>query len=397
MLATEPTVVAGAGIGGLTAALALARHGIPVTVLERRTVLDEAGAGIQLSPNASRILIDLGLGPALSRQAVEPERVVIRAVGSGRTLGGVALGRHMRERYCAPYWVIHRADLHTLLLDAARSLPNLRLLVGRRVTGVSEEGGQVLATVEGSNGATDRLSAPLLVGADGVWSAVRGALGNAQAPRYGGYAAWRTTIPLAAAPAAFQTAETGLWLGRDAHVVHYPVAAGRRLNIVVVQRGDKPLDGWAAPGERDELLSRFRRAAEPLRALLATAEEWLVWSLYDMPPPRRWSRGRATLLGDAAHPVLPFLAQGGALAIEDAAVLARLVAAQPQDVPAALRAYESARRARAARVQEGARKNGRAYHMAWPLSLARDAVMRRLGAEGMVARYDWLYGWRPDA
>ncbi|MDJ1159405.1 FAD-dependent monooxygenase [Chelatococcus sp. SYSU_G07232] len=397
MLGTEPAVVAGAGIGGLTAALSLARRGVAVTVLERRTALEEAGAGIQLSPNASRVLIDLGLGPALARQAVEPDRVVIRAVGSGRTIGGIALGRHMRERYGAPYWVIHRADLHTILLDAARSLPNLRLLVGRRVESLREENGQALVGIATASNGQDVLPASLVVGADGVWSAVRPALGDGRAPQYRGYAAWRTTIARAAAPAAFRDAnETGLWLGPEAHVVHYPVSGGRKLNIVAVLRGDKPLDGWASPGERDQLLHRFRKAAEPLRGLLATAPEWLVWSLYDLPASRRWSRGRATLLGDAAHPVLPFLAQGGALAIEDASVLARELAARPGDVPAALALYEAARRPRAQRVQEGARSNARAYHLAWPLSMARDAVIRRLGPEGMVARYDWLYGWRPE-
>jgi salicylate hydroxylase len=385
-------IVAGAGVGGLAAALALARRGWSVTLVERRTGFSEVGAGIQISPNASRILIDLGLGPALRRAASEPPRVVVRALRSGRRIGEVALAPFMRERFGAPYYVIHRADLQTLLLDAVRGQPNVTFLLGRAVTGASEEPGQAQVAIEKAGGVWETLAADLVVGADGLWSKLRAALGDARAPQYQGFAAWRATMPRAEAPAEFSAEETGLWLGRSGHVVHYPVAGGRLLNIVAVERRAEPVEGWATPGARDELLKSLGDAARPLRDLLGAPREWLLWSLFDLPA-TRMAKGRLALLGDAAHPVLPFLAQGGALAIEDAAVLGQALAQAP-DVPAALARYARARLSRARRVQAAARRNGRAYHAGGVPAFIRDRIMAGLGPEGMAGRYAWLYGWR---
>ncbi|HEX8665895.1 MAG TPA: FAD-dependent oxidoreductase [Beijerinckiaceae bacterium] len=390
-MAPGSAVVAGAGIGGLTAALALARRGWDVTLVERRTGFPEEGAGIQLSPNASRVFIDLGLGPALARAAAEPARVVIRAAASGHEIGTVALGPFMRERFGAPYYVIHRADLQTLLLDAVRGA-NVRLLMGRAVIGVRDASGSASVTIENAAGARETLEADLAVAADGLWSRLRAAGEDWREPQYQGFAAWRATIPRAAAPEEFAGNETGLWLGPTSHVVHYPVAGGRLLNVVAVERRDTPVEGWAVPGDPAELLAAFAGAAPPLRSLLAAVPEWQVWSLFDLPA-AGMRRGRLALLGDAAHPVLPFLAQGGALAIEDAAVLARTLA--EADVPEALQAYERARLPRARRVQKAARRNGAAYHAAGLKALVRNLVIRRLGPEGIARRYAWLYGWRP--
>ncbi|APF37916.1 FAD-dependent monooxygenase [Chelatococcus daeguensis] len=392
---TPPAVVVGAGIGGLTAALLLARQGRAVTLLERRTTLEEAGAGIQLSPNASRVLVALGLAPALARHAVTPDELVVRSLSSGRRLATMPLGEAMRARFGAPYWVIHRADLHTLLLDAARGEPNIRMAVGRKVTAVTVDGNKARLAVETAGGASEEREAGLAVGADGIWSSVRAALGDKRKPVYRGYAAWRATIPAGEVPEEMAGNVTGLWLGRGMHLVHYPVSRGRLVNIVLVARANGSVNEWNSKAHEADVAQHLGRAVPTLSAIAARPLDWRVWSLFDLPPPRPWGRGPVTLLGDAAHPVLPFLAQGGALAIEDAAVLADALASKPDDVPAALRAYETARQARAVRVQQAARENGRVYHMPAPLSLMRNLVMSRLSGEAMLARYAWLYGWEP--
>lgn len=385
--------VVGAGIGGLTTALILARQGHTVTLVERRTGFSEVGAGLQLSPNASRILIRLGLGPALRRVATEPQRVVVRAIRSGKPIGEVALGTFMRERFEAPYWVVHRADLQTILLDAVRSEPSIRLVMGRTVEQVESGPSQASLAWISAGGAQETLSADVIVGADGVWSRVRQALGDRRPPAYRGQIAWRATFERSAAPAELSGDETGLWLGTQGHVVHYPIAGGRLVNVVAVERSPTPVEGWAAPGRREDLLARYASAAPALRDLLSRPQDWLRWSLFDHPP-ECLAKGRIALLGDAAHPVLPFLAQGAAMAIEEAATLASLLREPAPDIPEALSAYERMRLARTTRVQNEARRNGRIYHASTLIAFGRDQVMRRLGPEGMVRRYDWLYGFR---
>ncbi len=384
--------VVGAGIGGLTAALALARAGRSVTLVERRTGFVEVGAGLQLSPNANRILSGLGLGPALARAATEPSRVVVRAIASGRQLGEVALGRFMRDHYGAPYQVIHRADLQTILLDAVRATPGIRLFMGRSVTDLRQDDNFVRLTLERAGGAREEIESGVVIGADGVWSKVRPLIGDTRQPGFHGHVAWRATIPRAQAPEALAGDETGLWLGPAGHVVHYPVSAGSRINVVAIQKRKAPVAGWAEPGERRELLAHFSPCAAPLRALLEAPAEWLLWSLYDLPA-TMMARGRVALLGDAAHPVLPFLAQGAALAIEDAAALADHLS-RGKDEALQLREYGRERLPRARRIQNAARKNGRVYHAGSLVALGRDLVMSRLGAEGMTRRYDWVYGWK---
>jgi salicylate hydroxylase len=236
----------------------------------------------------------------------------------------------------------------------------------------------------------------VIVGADGVWSKVRQALGDEKPPTYRGSIAWRATLERSAAPAELAGDETGLWLGPQGHVVHYPIAGGRLVNVVAIERNPTPVEGWAAPGRREDLIARYASAAPVLRALLAQPQEWLRWSLFDHPA-ERLARGRIALLGDAAHPVLPFLAQGAAMAIEEAATLAFLLRQEQPDIPQILSDYEKQRLGRAARVQKEARTNGRIYHAGSLVAFGRDRVMRHLGPEGMTKRYDWLYGFRTPA
>jgi salicylate hydroxylase len=385
--------IVGAGIGGLTAALALSARGIDVALIERRTGFAEEGAGIQLSPNASRVLFDLGLGPALRRAAGEPDRIVVRALRDGRPIGEVALNGFMQRRFGAPYLVIQRAALQTILLDAVRGRAGVRLLMGRRATALASGADRAMVAIETAAGAAETLAADVAVGADGLWSTARAAIGDRRQPVHRRVAAWRATIPREAAPPDLQANETGLWLGRAGHVVHYPIAGGRLLNIVALERRADPVEGWSAPGDGDELRRSLAKAAPLLSALLDIPDAWQVWSLFDLPA-KVMGKGRIALLGDAAHPVLPFLAQGGALAIEDAAVLAASLA-ERESVRAALAAYRANRLRRVRRVQREARRTGFLYHATGPLAWGRDRVMRRLGPEGMAGRYAWLYGWTP--
>lgn len=394
--ARQNIIVAGAGIGGLAAALCLAARGFRVTVIDQAERLEEVGAGIQLPPNATRILLALGLGERLKDRIVVPEALSVTAARSGREIVRMPLGERSAFKYGAPYWLVHRGDLQAALLEAATANRAVTVKLGLRVEDFATHGkGLTVQSRRGRVAFDDRGGA--LVGADGLWSAVRARLGDDSAPQFCGRTAWRATVPADAAGTDVRAPVVRLWLGRDAHLVHYPVRGGSLINVVAIVADRWQGREWSAPGARAELLARFpvRRWAAGARALLEMPERWLKWSLCDRPPLARWGRGPVTLLGDAAHPMLPFLAQGAAMAIEDAAVLADCLARWTNDPTRALQQYEALRRPRTARVQRAARTVGRSYHLAPPASLARNVALRLMGGENLRMRYDWLYDWRP--
>jgi salicylate hydroxylase len=383
-------LIAGAGIGGLTAAIALARRGIAVTLAEKRTGFAEVGAGIQISPNAGHVLERLDLRLQLKRAGVSVSNLVVRNWRDGRQIAGMPMGI---DENGTPFRTIRRADLHMLLLDAARTLPNIRLVMGRGLDEIATHDDGVTATLVSANGHRDDVRALAVIGADGVWSRVRELSIDVAPATFTGYEAWRTLVPAkSAAP------EVSLHLGSGRHAVHYPVAGGRETNLVIMRKAAEAREGWSREGDGKLLDAHLAGASPALRALAAAAPGWQVWSLFDRAP-AVMAKGRIALLGDAAHPVLPFMAQGAAMAIEDAAILARLLAQHLQEsglggVTSALARYAQARAERVARVQATSRANARTYHMGWPLRIGRDLVMRRLGPDGMRRRFDWLYDWR---
>ena len=385
-------VIAGAGIGGLTMALSLARRGIATTVVEKRTGFGELGAGLQITSNSGRVLDALDLALPLKRVSVSSHGLMIRRWANGARVLEMPSSP---ERMPTPFRMMKRNDLHTVLLDAARAMPNIRLLVGRGVQEVSQDADGVTVALGGQNG--EAISALGLIGADGLWSRVRDLTGDASPPVFTGYEAWRTVVPARAGDKPRVT----LHMGPGRHAVHYPVAAGREINLVVVRQAKEAREGWSRDGDRAIVTEHLAGASQSLRDLTGAAEGWQVWSLFDRKP-AAMARGRIALIGDAAHPILPFLAQGASLAIEDAAVLARLLADTlgregAAGVPMAFAAYAAARAQRVARVQEESRGNGRNYHMGWPLSIARDFALKRLGPDGLRNRYGWLYDWQDAA
>jgi salicylate hydroxylase len=388
-------IVAGAGIAGLTAALSLARNGLRVTVLEQAPSLEEAGAGIQLSPNATRVLIDLGLYDLLFPLVIAPHAVRVMNGGSGREIVQIPLAE-CDPRYGAPYWTLHRADLQAALLATVKNTIDIELKLGTRVDDFASHTKGV--TVQGSRGRQvfdERAIA--LIGADGVWSNVATKLDRSNKPRFAHRTAWRALVPAADVAPDFRTTFVHLWLGLDAHLVHYPVKGGRLINIVAIVNDEWNGEGWSAAGEPDEILRHFARFSwsDRARELIAAPEQWTKWALYDRPAPFTGGDGPVTLIGDAAHPMLPFLAQGAGMAIEDAAVVAAMLGKYIDDPADALRAYERARRNRTARAQKASAKQAEIYGKTGPEAFARNMVMKVLGGERLRRRYDWLYTWQP--
>lgn len=397
-------LVAGGGIGGLSAALACARAGAEVALFERSAEFSEFGAGIQLSPNVVKILYGWGLQQALHDVVACPDRLQVRSAITGAELGVLRLGEAFVRRYGAPYLTIHRADLHALLLTALQQQRGVALKLSSTVMRFEQSDTDValqLAQDEHERG-------DLLVGADGGWSSIRQQLLADGTPQPTGHLAYRALISQARLPEHMRTSQVTAWLGPQMHVVQYPVRGGEWLNLVAIVHGQVQGDmsHWDHSGNTTELQQRLRATCKPLNDLILAVPAWRLWALSIRPPMRsaqEQAQGRVALLGDAAHPMLPYLAQGAGMAIEDAAVLARVLArggffanapaqgsADPGDlVPGLLRRYAQQRWQRNARVQARAIRNGKIFHAGGLLRLGRNAAMKLLG-EGLLD-LPWLY------
>ena len=399
MAASRTIFVAGAGIGGLTASLALAKKGFRVVVLEKADKLEETGAGLQLSPNASRILVELGLEPRLAGRAVVPESINIMSARAGGEIARLPLGAAATFRAGAPYWVVHRADLQAALQAHVNDNPDIELRLGCQFEDVTEHA-RGLTVVQRSGLMRRQDVAAALIGADGIWSSVRHHLFPEVQPQFSGLLAWRGTLAATALPREYTSPRVQLWMGPDAHLVAYPISGGRQINVVAIVAGTWNRPGWSAPGEANEIKRTFASSRWPAtaRMLVGAVDEWRRWALFTVPDAGDWNQGAIALLGDAAHAMLPFAAQGAGMAIEDAATLAKCLGEGKTDhadgVAAALKRYARLRRGRIAKVQRAARRQGLIYHMSGPAAAARDFVIRALGPKRVLARQDWIFDWR---
>jgi salicylate hydroxylase len=398
--ASRTIFVAGAGIGGLTASLALAGKGFRVVVLEKAERLEEAGAGLQLSPNASRVLVELGLQPRLAARAVIPDAISIMSARSGGEVARLPLGEAATFRAGAPYWVVHRADLQAALQAHVNENPDIELRLGCQFEDAVPHA-KGLTIVQRSGMTRQQEPALALIGADGIWSTVRHHLFPQVQPQFSGLIAWRGTLDATQLPREYTSRRVQLWMGPNAHLVAYPISGARQINVVAVVPGTWNRPGWSAPGEPNEIKNAFAssRWPGPTRMLIGAVDDWRKWALFTVPDGGEWSAGAIALLGDAAHAMLPFAAQGAGMAIEDAAVLAKClgedVGETAASVTAALKRYARLRRSRVARVQRAARRNGMIYHLSGAAAFARDLFIRSMGPQRMLAQQNWIYDWRP--
>ena len=389
-------IIAGGGIGGLTTALCLAKYDWSVLVLEQARTFTTVGAGIQLSPNCSRVLHELGLAQALQAQAFLPEGTQFRHWRTGRVITESTLGAEIAERYGAPYYHMHRGDLLEVLLDAAQKHPSIELRTGSAVSDfIQLDDGSVQVQVDGRSE-----SAAGLVGADGIHSQVRQSLWGEQAATFTGNIAWRMLVPTAKLPQGMVRPMSTVWWGPGKHFVHYYVRGGDYVNCVcVVEKAGWQVESWTEVGELSELRQDFAGWHPSVLTLINKADpaELYKWALFDRPPMPQWGKGCITLLGDACHPTLPFMAQGAAMAIEDAAVLAACLS-QDQSVARAVRRYEDLRRQRTAGIQLGSRRNARVFHLsgisAWLRN--RAAGLARRNSMDALFSYDPLTAVRDD-
>jgi salicylate hydroxylase len=382
----------------LTASLALAAKGFRIVILEKADRLEEVGAGLQLSPNASRVLCDLGVQDALAGRAVTPEAISLISARGGEVIR-LPLGEAAAAAAGAPYWVMHRADLQAALQAKVGQHHDIELRLGCQFEDTAAHA-KGLTVVSRTGISRHQDLALALIGADGIWSTVRQHLFPQVQPRFSGLIAWRGTLEATQLPREYANRRVQLWMGPNAHLVAYPIAGARLINLVAVVPGTWNRPGWSAPADGNELKSIFASPLwpGPARMMIGAVDSWKKFALFTLPEGNEWTSGPVALLGDAAHAMLPFAAQGAGMAIEDAAVLAKCLSETRGDngagIPAALQRYAQLRRARVARVQRTARRNGRIYHLAGPMALARDLAIKALGARYMLARQDWIYDWR---
>jgi len=385
---SEPVLIVGGGIGGLTTALALERQGIPSQVIEQAAEFKEIGAGIQIGPNAFWMLERLGLVAPISALAVFPNNLIMRDSMTGEEVTRISLGDAFRKRFHHPYALIHRADLLNVLLDACRKSKLIRLDASQKVVDVEQSNDGV--TVKTASGNTYRGAA--LIGADGLWSTIRQIVVGDGKPKPAGHITYRAVLPRSEVPEEYRWWDMAFWAGEKVHLVLYPLRTGDLYNLVAVFQSSRYEEGWDSFGDPAELHERFAGKCAPVRMLLDKIESWRMWVLCDRPPIKEWSKGRITLLGDAAHPMLQYLAQGACMSIEDAVCLADKVVAAKGDYASAFQAYQNARYLRTGRVQIMARIYGEFYHAGGVAKELRNLMLGGRTPEDAMAGMDWLYG-----
>ncbi len=389
MSAKTRILIAGAGIGGLAAALALARRGFEVEIFEQAPELMELGAGVQISANGSRVLIDLGLKEPMERVVCEAALKEVRIWNTGRTWKLFDLGRDSIERFGAPYWFVHRGDMHRALLDAVRAHSKVRIHTGRRCTGFEQDGTTVRLTLAGG----DTVSGDVLIGADGVHSMVRETLWEAGKPEFLGIICWRGLIRNEDLPEEMRRPVGTNWVGPGGHVITYPLRRGEIMNWVGFgEREDWKVESWTEKGTRDECARDFPNWHPLVHELIAKLDQPYKWALVGRAPLAAWTKGRVSMVGDACHPTLPFLAQGANMALEDGLLLARCLDAYA-DVEQALSRYEALRLERTTKIVNGSAESGRRFHnptLADPAA-AIAYVDREWQPDKVRLRYDWLF------
>ena len=383
-----PILIAGGGIGGLATAYALARKGFSVRVLEQASEFRELGAGIQLGPNIFRALGRIGLTEAMLEDAWRPPAQEMRDALTGALVTRIPLGDEFFARFREPYAVTHRADIHGVFLRACQASNLISLETDQRVDDFEDSGESVMITLNSG----ERAEGSALIGCDGMWSRTREKIIGDGRPRVSGHIAYRAVLPRDQVPDDLWRPDVVLWAGPRTHFVHYPLRRGTLYNLVAVFHSDRYVEGWNAEADADELWARFTGQRPEVLRLLELIETWRMWVLCDREPIKEWSKGRVTLLGDAAHPMLQYLAQGACMATEDAVWLAEMAAAQPDDLPAAFRAYQQQRYLRTGQVQIMARVYGEFYHAR---GVAAELRNQMLGSRTPEQSYDgigWLYG-----
>ena len=388
-------IIVGGGIGGLAAALACGQAGARPQVLERAATFSEVGAGIQMGPNVTRTLHAWGLAEDLKEIGFVPRKLDAKDTQTGQIIGTLRLGQRSLDTYGAPYFTVHRADLHRVFLKKIMSSGQAELRLDSEVQGLQQNADGI--QISGTNlpaSLTELSKSAAMVGADGLWSKTRQFVVPPTAPRVTGLLAYRALVPMQSIPEKLRLQDVNVWVGPKVHAVLYPVKCGEYLNLVVVVQGPPPasLDDWDHAGNKQDLEAAMGPIHADLRNMLAAVPAWRLWPLCDRPPikgPHEMAKGRIALLGDAAHPMRPFLAQGAGMAIEDAAELARSWARADLQVEDRLQMYAQARWARNAQVQQRSIRNGQIFHLQGPLRWGRNAAMKLMGEPLMDV--PWLY------
>ena len=384
----QPFVIAGGGIGGLAAALGLAQNGVRSIVLERAPELGEIGAGIQLGPNAFHSFDQLGIGDAARNMAVYIDSLRLMDAITAEEITRVPLDEPFRKRFGNPYAVVHRGDLHGVLLRACRESDLIDLRTSSEVLGYEQDGSSVRV-----HHAKGSVIGSALIGADGLWSNVRKQVVGDGAPRVSGHTTYRSVIPTENMPEDLRWNAATLWAGPKCHIVHYPLSGWKVFNLVVTYHNDAPEPVAGKPVSHEEVLQGFVHVHPRAQQIIRHGKDWKLWVLCDRDPVERWVDGRVALLGDAAHPMMQYFAQGAAMAMEDAVCLAHMVAAHPGQVETALESYRRRRVLRTARVQLQSREIGdHIYHPAGAHAHLRNSMLTAMSAEDMYDSLAWLYG-----